>query len=108
MKKKLVILAVLCMSVWAFAACGAKKEEVDIIPTNAPTETPAAPTNTPTEVPVTPTSEATPTPEATSTVTPTPTAVPRMVEGYDIGPATNGTALKDGFEKYFKIGTALN
>ena len=42
MKKKIVILAVLCMSVWAFAACGAKKEEVEIIPTNAPTETPDA------------------------------------------------------------------
>ena len=109
MKKKFMILAVLCMSVWALAACSAK-EEVDIIPSPNPSlpTAEASPTNLPTEVPVTPTPEATPTPQVTPTPETTPTAAPRMVQGYDIGPATSGTALKDGFEKYFKIGTALN
>ncbi len=110
MKKRFRFLILMCMCVWVLAACGAKQEKVDIIPSQTPnaegtpTEAPATPTPkaTPTEVP------AAPTPKATPTVTPTPTAEPRMVQGYDIGPATSGIALKDGFEKYFKVGTALN
>ena len=118
MKKKLVIVAVFCMSIWLLTACGAEKENVEIIPSTTPnaeanptavtimpTEVPA----TPTEVPVTLTPEPAPT-EVLVTPTPeaTPTAVPRIVEGYDIGAATSGTALKDAFADYFKIGTALN
>ena len=104
MKKKLVIAAMFCMSIWLLTACGTEKENVEIIPSTTPNAE-----ATPTAVPATPTSKSTPT-EAPVTPTPeaTPTAVPRMVEGYDIGAATSGTALKDGFEKYFKIGTALN
>lgn len=34
-------------------------------------------------------------------------AVKRMVDGYDIGPATSGPKLKDLYKKYFTIGLAM-
>ena len=99
MRKLYLIATLLCMSAFVFVACGAT-EEATLPPTVA--VTPGVTTE------VTPTPEVIPTPEATPTPEVTPTPVPYIVDGYDIGAATSGLALKDGFEKYFKIGTAIN